>query len=142
MDPSPTASPRLGEPAHLHRAPRATLSIWFPKLTVVLQRVEGYADRGVAEAIARHLTTHLAKGVRLAIFDDFDGLTGYDSDARVWLTDWTKTNQPQIASIDILVRSKLVAMGVSVASLAMGGTIRSHSRREPFEAALAAACRR
>lgn len=136
-----TATPTLGPPRHVFDAPRAKLSIWFPTDAVVLQRVEGYADLSVAEAIARHLGAHLERGFSLAIFDDFEQLTGYDSDARLSLTAWTKQNAARIRTIDILVRSKLVAMGVSVANLALGGNIRSHSVRARFEAALSAACR-
>jgi hypothetical protein len=42
----------------------------------------------------------------------------------------------RISGLHVLVGSKLTAMGVSVANLALGGIVTSHSERPPFASAL------
>ncbi len=72
----------------------------------------------------------------IALFDDLDLLTGYDNAVRSQLTEWSRKNRPKIVAFHILTRSKLVAMGVGVANLVLGGSIRIHRVRSAFEDAL------
>lgn len=83
------------------------------------------------------------EGGPLVMFFDWEGMTGYDVDCRREMTKWTMDRKAQIGKVHILVKSKLVAMGVSVANLLLGGdTICSYTDRPKFEGALRAACRR
>ncbi|CAN5487273.1 hypothetical protein BH09MYX1_BH09MYX1_25250 [soil metagenome] len=113
----------------------ATYELWIPAPGVILQRVSGKADVDVARAIMKELQRALDEFGELAIFDDFTGLLAYTSNARFELTEWSKSKRPQIRATHILVASKLIAMGVSVASIAVRG-LRSYSERSRFEAAL------
>lgn len=79
---------------------------------------------------------------KVDIFDDAAELESYDSEARVLLTGWGKKNRDRVREHHILLRSKIVAMGVSVANLALGGHIHAHTSRPAYDAALAAAVRR
>ena len=76
------------------------------------------------------------------IFDDGAELESYDSEARVLLTGWGKKNRDHVREHHILLRSRIVAMGVSVANLALGGHIQAHTSRPAYDAALASAVRR
>ena len=132
--------PNLGSPRHVQTTSRATLTTWFPARTVALHRVVGHADLPIATLIAAHLEEHMAMTkAPVTIFDDFDEVTGYDSDTRLRMTEWTRDNDSVVSGVHILFRSKLVAMGVSVANLALQGSIRSYDDGSKFYKALAAA---
>jgi hypothetical protein len=116
---------------------RGIITLRYPAPHVELIRCEGYArSEHIDEVLAsreRIVRTH----GKLAIFDDLEDLRGYDSDVRTKLTAWSRENRPKIVAFHILVRSKIVAMGVSLANMAIGGAIVAHTRRADFEAALA-----
>src|SRR5215472_17870922 len=92
-----------------------------------------------------HLSTDLhaafkADGVPLiqsdvewAIFGDWYEMTGYDTDVRHELTKTVSKLRSRIASIYVLQRSKVVAMGIAVANLALGGWVRSTTSRAEFD---------
>jgi hypothetical protein len=77
----------------------------------------------------------MAEGAPLRVFGDFEELEGYDADARSLLTTWTKDNFANLRVMHILVKSRAVATGISVANVALGGAMRSHTERARFEAA-------
>lgn len=67
-------------------------------------------------------------------------MTSYDSSARRSLTTWVVANHGNVRVAHFLVGSKLVAMGVSAASLAaalVGLNMRAHTDRATFESELA-----
>jgi len=59
-----------------------------------------------------------AQQQRVQHFFDVEGLESYDSSARVALTRFAIDHRAQVASAIFLVRSRLVAIGVSTAALA------------------------
>ncbi len=112
------------------------MTVTRPAPHVELVRGEGYATTDVVEAIVEQREVILREAGRIALFDDLEHMTGYDSGVRVRLTEWSRENRSRIVAFHILTRSKLAAMGVTVANLALGGQIRAHVRREGFELAL------
>jgi hypothetical protein len=66
-------------------------------------------------------------------------MTSYDTDLRTELTAALARERKCIGCLHVLVRSKIVAMGVSVANLALGGIITIHGSAPSFHAALQAA---
>lgn len=100
-------------------------------------RVAGKADVDVARELARDHERAIAAHGTIALFSDFASMTAYTSAGRFELTEWSKKHWPKLRSSHILVASKLVAMGVSVASIALPG-LRSYTERSRFEAALVA----
>lgn len=98
-------------------------------------RAHGHEEFG---AIAvRRKEAILAEAGKIAVFYDFGDMPGYDSGLRVSWTQWLKAHLGSIVRIHIVVRSKIVAMGVSVANLALGGVIQTHTQRAgAFERAL------
>lgn len=73
-------------------------------------------------------------------FHDWLDMTGYDSSSRIDLTAWVLKNRAN-SRLSIGMRSKLVAMGVSVANLALGNMIETFSTIAQLEGALAEALR-
>jgi len=123
------------------RTDRAELEIWMAATDVVVQRVKGQAGVELARAIAAFNTRLIQQGLRPHIFNDWEELTGYTSEARLELTAWTAKNVGSLQGIHVLLKSKLVAMGISVANLATGGITKSYSDRATFERVLAEAMR-
>lgn len=115
---------------------RSVLTVRRPAPHVELIRCEGYAQAAHIEMVLANRTQIIARCGKVALFDDLEDLRGYDSGVRVQLTDWSRQHRHEIVAFHILTRSKLVAMGVTVANLALGGQIRAHTRRTDFDAAL------
>jgi hypothetical protein len=70
---------------------------------------------------------------KLAVLADFWDMPTYDSGLRVELTKWGTTPERRGKfEIHVLSRSKLVTMGVTVASLALAG-LTSYSARMDFD---------
>jgi hypothetical protein len=64
-------------------------------------------------------------------------MIGYDTDVRVRFTEWAKRNQDRIGLGQVLLKSKIVAMAVSVVALATGRASIVQNKRNVFEKALA-----
>ena len=75
---------------------------------------------------------------RLYVFHDWIDMTGYDTICRQMLTKWTANNLRAYAAVHVAVQSKLVAMGVQVANLALGGLVTAYTGRAQLETALRA----
>lgn len=70
------------------------------------------------------------------VFHDWEAVANYDTSARKELTAYVDSVKDRISSSHILVRSSLVAMGVSVANVVLRQRLVAYSRRDRFEAAL------
>jgi hypothetical protein len=77
-----------------------------------------------------------AKPGALYAFHDWLDMTGYDSVCRTRLTEWSVRNLDAFAEVHIGIRSKLVAMAVQVANIALRGLITVHPGKVQLEAAL------
>ncbi len=101
----------------------------------------GHASAGFAELIIAEREQILRDVGRIALFDDLTQVVGYDSRVRLELTGWSKANRSRIVNFHILTASRLLSMGIGVASLALGGAIHGHMQLGPFRQALDAECR-
>lgn len=105
---------------------------------VVLIAVEGYLEAATGHSLAAALDRRLeASRGAVHVFCDVERVDNYHSDVRTELTRVLLAHRPKIASMQVLVRSKIVKMGVAVANLSLGGLIRSCESRSLFEGALA-----
>jgi len=106
----------------------------------------GHIVVGDARALTQFVEVVRRKHTSVRIFHDWEAVTGYDSEARVHLTRWTlSAPRKALAECHVLVRSRLVAMGVSTAALALHVVdvpLSSYSVRAEFEAKRAAALAR
>jgi hypothetical protein len=129
-----------GESARFtHGSPSSTIVITSPAPRVALLTMQGHAR-------AEHVPAGIAQLTRIVKGDpDFDyfydlwDLQGYDSPVRVDFTNFHR--KFGLRSLHALTRSRVVAMGVAVANLALGNRITVHSGRESFDARLAELCR-
>lgn len=103
---------------------------------VVLTTFSGHGTMPVADALMEGFDGALARHGTIVIFDDWEAAQGYDSEVRLRLTDWTKKHFDSIRSTTVLVRSKILAMGLSVANLALRRPVTVTNDRKSFERAL------
>jgi hypothetical protein len=80
-----------------------------------------------AESMAAPYLTEMARALGhtkpMVGFHDWSEMTSYDTACRLRMTDWVMRNRAQQAKHHILLRSKLVSMGVATASLILGGDV-------------------
>jgi hypothetical protein len=102
---------------------------------VVYEQVTGYLEKDYVTNITQPVDKLIHAGTKPLIFNDWWELTGYDTDARLKLTDWIFWIRGKITGSHILVRSKIVSMGVSIANLALGGMLTVYTDRQEFNLA-------
>lgn len=115
--------------------PRGRLGIWVPCPTILVLAIERHGQAEFAAPILqayRNLDPHAP----LYLFADLGGMTNYDTGIRTDLTAGLMPGRARIASFPILLRSKIVAMGVTVANLALGGFVQTMDDRARFKEAL------
>lgn len=134
-DPAPASRfhALLRDPIESLTAPWGSIELFLLPRACVLQRATGRGTIEMAEAIERGLRKAMQRCGTVRVFDDWQRVNGYDSRARVSLTQFTRKHKADISETHILVGSKLLAMGISVASLALGRTFQVYSNRARFE---------
>ncbi len=115
---------------------RGSLGIWVPGPGLVIGRITGHGEADFVSPIVQGLEQELAAEESVKLFFDVAKMTNYDSLLRTRLTVRFSQDRPRIRTIAVLVSSKIVAMGVAVANLALGGLVSSYSARGPFSEAL------
>jgi hypothetical protein len=128
--------------ASTFETPRGRLTVASPAPGVLQTIATGHVDVAMADRIIAAGERVLAESKPLFGFHDWEGLTGYETECRKRLTEWGMRIRADVGAVHVLVRSRLVAMGVSVASLALQGMIVPYTERPPFEIALAAHLRK
>ncbi|MBL9009280.1 MAG: hypothetical protein JNJ46_33780 [Myxococcales bacterium] len=126
------------EPPQQLASSKGDIQLSWPRPDVLLVRLTGHFDRKLGAFMLDAATQGLAQHKRMQIFCDWSDATGYDSDVRVTFTSWAASHQER-AKLSLLVTTKIVAMGVSVANLALGGALQVFNNRAAFESALRAA---
>lgn len=116
------------------------LEIFLPGNDVVISIARGHLSEAMARAWQEATDPHFDRGLRADTFIDWEHLTGYASEARKRLTSWVLSRHRNIPTARFLVASRLVAMGVSTASVAaslVGIKMTATSSRSEFDADLA-----
>lgn len=143
MPPDTGRSPlwsRLGNSRVVDEADeRGRLQLFLPSGDNCISRVTGHLTVKMTRRWMDVIDPYFARKVVFDTFHDWEEMTSYDSTARRALTSWVVANHRCVRSAHFLVGSKLVAMGVSAASLAtalVGLPMVAHSTRAAFEAEL------
>jgi len=137
--------PAVGDRGHGYTQPsvrttyegkRCTLTVASPAPGIFHTIGSGVVDTEMAGRIVEAGDRVVADTRPIVAFHDWEALTGYEPKCREILTDWGLRIRADVEAVHLLVRSRLVAMGVSVAGLVLQGMLVSYSTRAPFEAAL------
>jgi len=129
----PTAAQRI-------ESARGSIAYWELGRAVYLTEVRGFMTHDMAELIIERADPMYRSGGTVYGFHNWFGMENYESACRVDLTAWVLRRRAQTA-LHIGLTSRLVAMGVAVANLALGSLIHVHNDRRSLEAAIAGALR-
>lgn len=113
------------------------LTIYPPRVVVV--ELVGLAAQPSAAVIEKELDAAFSAGNALQVFWELGELVNYHSDVRVCSTRVLLCHRERFEALHAYCTSKIVAMGVSVANLALGGIAHVHKERASFDRALDAA---
>lgn len=122
---------------------RGSFGLWFPTPEVTVMTFSGHCDVPLGDASMDEQTQVMASRSRAVTFIDLEHMTGYDSEVRVRYTRFAQANREHLGFTTeggcILMRSRLISMGVQVVSLATGRPNNVTSSRSDFERRLAEA---
>lgn len=118
------------------RGARWSLTVENPAPGLVFTTIAGHVDLSCTQAMWDHMDLVFMTQSPIQTFHDWAGLDGYDANVRPAYVAWSRSRRAHFKSVNILVTSKLVAMGVSVANLALG-YLTAYANRGSFERARA-----
>ena len=122
--------------------PRGALRAWVLAPNVFVTQGEGHMTDEHCKFIEAYGEERIRRySGKLFVFHDWRELTGYDSMTRVRLTAWSVAHRQSYQEVHLAVRSRIIAMGVQVANVAVGGIMRAHSGVATLEVELARALR-
>ncbi len=119
--------------------PHGGLEMRVPVAQVVVSRMWGHLDVTLCECLLGFMQQRLLTTDRcFQLFHDWSAMETYDTPARLLLTNWLQTHRDRFEAIHILSGSRLVAMGVAVANLALDRFLTPYNieQRSRYEAAL------
>ena len=111
------------------------LEIYRPAANVIYTRARGTCATTLAEAWVTSTADIWPTVDKLTVFNDWQLMTNYESAARAALTNWVLTHRLQFNTAWFSSGSRLVSMGVSVASVAtsvFGVPLHAPPERETF----------
>ena len=118
------------------QAEGGNLVISQPVHGVILFTYRGHVTVDAVPFIERSVDRVLATGVRPDLFIDLDRMDSYDTDYRREVSKWGARMYRRFGEVRVLVRSKLVAMGIAVSNLTAGGKLKPTTKRGDFQRAL------
>lgn len=114
----------------------STLKLWRPAPRVIVTRVVGFMPESFGDRLISDIDRILAEGEGFVGFNDWELCEDYDAVARKRLTRWLAARLSAFESVSVLLGSRILSMGVSVANIALRGHLRSSTDRAWFEAEL------
>ena len=115
---------------------RGRLALWAFDPGLLVFQIVDHGDRSFVAPIVAAFERRLRSGAPVEMFVDVELMTSYDTELRTDVTRALAPERKRIGCLHILVRSKLVSMGVSVANLALGGIMSIHTSPAAFQHAL------
>jgi hypothetical protein len=142
MDPHPSSRRLLEPPLGAARVTdgRGTLTFWQLSPHIYATEMRGFMTPEMSALIIERAEPLYTATGKLHGFHNWLEMSNYESSCRVDLTAWVMRHRSQ-SVLHIGVRSRMVAMGVSVANLALGSLIEVYSTADALEAAMQAALR-
>jgi hypothetical protein len=117
------------------RTERGCVGVWVPSPALVVIALHGHGEGSFAAPIIAAYES-LSPNERIRLYADCEALGNYDSPLRTQLTARFLPDRSRIATLNCLVKSRFVSMGVTVMNLALGGIVDSTTDRAKFIAEL------
>ncbi|HVH41004.1 MAG TPA: hypothetical protein VM925_01635 [Labilithrix sp.] len=127
------------------------VTIWFPAPLVIVYKYKGLAEVSLAKFVEKTFDDTFGPDQRhIHLFSDTEGATGYSPDFRRVTSERAFRIQDRTDTYCVLVKSRVIAFGVTAAAFAMGlprangltGRISAISDRSLFNARIEAAVRK
>lgn len=109
--------------------------LWRPAPRLLITRVKGHATLECLRHYTARAEREMSLG-RLTVFHEWADLTGYDPAVRDELKRWGKLHNGDFERVVYLVRSKVIAMLISVAALTLGRELHATTDEVAFLADL------
>ena len=135
MPPADTTEELAGVEAHRIELDMCSLLLAAPAPSILATRANGMGSLELVERIIAFGDELLLVVPGIRIFHDFRDVTGYRAEARRRLVDWGVQKRDRILETHVLFRSKVVAMGVSIATTLLRDQLSGYSKPLEFEAA-------
>jgi hypothetical protein len=126
----------LGPPAASKESAKGWLRAWIPAPGVLVTEAEGHIDADLVAVMIETGNEVVRQHGRLVGFHRWWGVTTYEPEARVRLTEWGYRIRRDVERVHFLVSSKLVRMGIAVASIVLVGMLVPHDDADEFEGKL------
>jgi hypothetical protein len=115
------------------------ITVSNPAPGVFVGQIVGHYSETMLRVYLRAMDEALAGREPMFGFHDWQEMTSYETVCRTTMTEWVRARRSRLAAQQILVRSRIVAMGVATANLLLGGNaIVSHTDRAVFERSIRA----
>ena len=108
---------------------------WALTPTVVCTRVSGHVELEALHFYTQRIDRLLMRGQSLQVFHDWTGISGFDPEVRSPYRDWAANKEQTIAPV-FLVKSKVLAMALSVSALVIRRDLTILSDRDKFNQSL------
>jgi hypothetical protein len=130
-------------PDYVFEGPAGQIDLWLPSDGMCVTHAWGHFTLTMATNLTKAVDKWaLRRGHDLAGFHDWEDMSNYDGATRTMLTAWTLDKRKVMPNIHLLVKSKIVELGVEAANIALGRFLHTYRERLPFEAALQACAKR
>jgi hypothetical protein len=112
------------------------VTVTHPAPDVILFEVVGVLDSRCVDEIVAATDQAIQSAGAIHVFHDWSEMTNYESHTRKRLTDYVEAVKSKLLSSHILFRSRIVAMGVSVANLVLNQRLSTYTDKEKFTASM------
>lgn len=120
----------------VHRSARGELTIHIKAPRTMLIEVTGHAEAGFVDFIESVFEATFGASNGVCVYIDCEAQTGHDAAFRERLVDWARGIHPRTRTYCLLVRSRIVGFGLTVANMLVGGHAVTLTDRAAFEAKL------
>ncbi len=120
--------------AEQHDNAQTHARVWAPAPGMLVTRARGLGTLAAIRWYTARADRLMAGGQPLrAVFHHWREITSFEPEARSYLRGWAAQRSSSLGEAHYLVSSKLLAMAISTAALALGRNLRAHTDERGFE---------
>lgn len=103
---------------------------------MVTVEYEGVVPGDVCGPVSAFADAEIQRAGRLAFFIDAERMKSYDSTFRRQWTEWLGDRRAKLDGVHLLIRSRVVQMGLTIVNPLVGNYLVGHGERSSWERAL------